>query len=37
MVSPMARTLGVLSGPARSVVYLLNARAEQEVPAQAAD
>ena len=29
MVSPMSRTLGVLGGPARSVVYLLNAMAEQ--------
>ena len=29
LASPMARTLGVLSGPARSVAYLLNARAGQ--------
>ncbi|MFN8591440.1 MAG: 50S ribosomal protein L10 [Thermomicrobiales bacterium] len=29
MVSPLSRTLGVLSGPARSMAYLLNARAEQ--------
>jgi large subunit ribosomal protein L10 len=29
MVSPMSRTLGVLGGPARSMVYLLNAKAEQ--------
>lgn len=29
LASPMARTLGVLSGPSRSVAYLLNARAEQ--------
>ena len=29
LVSPMARTLSVLSGPSRSMVYLLNARAEQ--------
>jgi large subunit ribosomal protein L10 len=29
LVSPMARTLGVLGGPGRSLVYLLNARAEQ--------
>lgn len=36
-VSPMARTLGVLGGPARSIVYLLNARAEQPEFAQAAD
>lgn len=37
LVSPMARTLGVLGGPARSMVYLLNARAEQPGLAQAAD
>lgn len=38
LVAPMARTLGVLGGPARSVVYLLNAKAEQGAPAaQAAD
>ena len=37
LVSPMARTLGVLGGPARSMVYLLNARAEQSELAQAAD
>lgn len=39
LASPMARTVGVLSGPARSVVYLANARAEQlgGEPAQAAD
>jgi large subunit ribosomal protein L10 len=29
LASPMARTVGVLSGPARSVVYLANARVEQ--------
>jgi large subunit ribosomal protein L10 len=29
LVSPMARTLAVLSGPSRSMVYLLNARTEQ--------
>jgi large subunit ribosomal protein L10 len=29
LVSPLTRTLGVLSGPSRSVAYLLNARAEQ--------
>jgi large subunit ribosomal protein L10 len=29
LASPMSRTLGVLSGPSRSVAYLLNARAEQ--------
>lgn len=28
-VSPMARTLNVLSGPSRQIAYLLNARAEQ--------
>ena len=37
LVSPMARTLGVLSGPSRSMVYLLNARSEQPDLAQAAD
>ena len=36
LVSPMARTLSVLSGPSRSMVYLLNARAEQPELAQAA-
>ena len=29
LASPMARTVGVLNGPARSVVYLANARVEQ--------
>lgn len=29
LVSPMSRTLGVLGGPARSMVHLLNARAGQ--------
>lgn len=29
LVSPLTRTLGVLSGPSRSLAYLLNARAEQ--------
>ena len=29
LASPMMRTAGVLSGPARSVVYLANARVEQ--------
>jgi large subunit ribosomal protein L10 len=29
LVSPMARTVGVLSGPSRSLAYLLNARREQ--------
>lgn len=37
LVSPMSRTLGVLGGPSRSMVYLLNARAEQPDVAQAAD
>jgi len=40
LVSPLSRTLGVLGGPSRSIVYLLNARAEQsggEATAQAAD
>jgi large subunit ribosomal protein L10 len=36
-VSPMARTLGVLTGPARSFAYLLTAKAEQSDAAQAAD
>jgi large subunit ribosomal protein L10 len=29
LVSPLTRTLGVLTGPSRSMAYLLNARAEQ--------
>ncbi len=29
LVSPMSRTVGVLSGPSRSLAYLVNARAEQ--------
>lgn len=29
MVSPMARTVGVLGGPSRSLAYLLKARADQ--------
>jgi len=39
LASPMTRTAGVLSGPARSVVYLANARVEQlgGVTAEAAD
>ena len=37
LVSPMSRTLGVLGGPSRSMVYLLNARAEQPELVQAAD
>lgn len=37
LVSPMARTLGVLTGPARSLVYLLNAKVDQPELAQAAD
>lgn len=37
MISPLSRTLGVLTGPTRSMVYLLNARAEQNQTAQAAD
>jgi large subunit ribosomal protein L10 len=37
LVSPLARTLGVLSGPSRSMVYLLNARSEQPQAAPAAD
>ena len=34
--SPMAGTVGVLSGPARSFAYLLNARAEQQGGGEAA-
>ena len=37
LVSPMARTVGVLSGPSRSMVYLLNARSDQPELAQAGD
>ena len=39
LASPMARTVGVLSGPARSFVYLANARVEQlgDDAAEAAD
>jgi large subunit ribosomal protein L10 len=37
LVSPLARTVGVLSGPSRSMAYLLNARAEQLGGAAAAD
>ncbi|MBA2599028.1 MAG: 50S ribosomal protein L10 [Chloroflexota bacterium] len=37
LVSPMARTLGVLSGPSRSLVYALNARTQEPDLAQAAD
>jgi large subunit ribosomal protein L10 len=37
LISPMTRTLGVLSGPSRSLVYLLNSRAEQQGGAVAAD
>lgn len=39
LASPMARTVGVLSGPSRSLAYLVNARAEQlgSGEAQAAD
>ena len=29
LASPMSRTVGVLSGPSRSIAYLLNSRAEQ--------
>ncbi len=36
LASPMARTVGVLSGPGRSIAYVLNARAEQ-LTATAAD
>jgi len=37
LASPMARTVGVLSGPGRSMAYLLNARSEQLGGAAAAD
>lgn len=37
LASPMARTVGVLNGPARSVAYLANARIEQLGGAEAAD
>jgi large subunit ribosomal protein L10 len=37
LVSPMGRTLGVLSGPSRSMVHLLNARSENVGAALAAD
>ena len=30
LASPMARTVGVLGGPSRSIAYLLQARAEQQ-------
>ena len=33
MVSPMARTVGVLSGPSRSLAYVLQARVEQQAEA----
>jgi len=36
MVSPMARTVGVLSGPSRSIAYLLQARSDQLGGAQTA-
>jgi ribosomal protein L10 len=36
LASPMARTVGVLSGPSRSLVYLANARTEQLGGAEAA-
>ncbi len=37
MISPLSRTLGVLTGPSRSIVYVLNARAEQNQTALAAE
>lgn len=37
LISPLARTVGVLSGPSRAMVYLLNARAQGAEVAQAAD
>lgn len=36
MVSPLARTVGVLSGPSRSIAYVLKARADQLGGEQAA-
>jgi large subunit ribosomal protein L10 len=36
LASPMARSLGILSGPSRSLVYLLNSKVGQSEPAQAA-
>jgi hypothetical protein len=36
LASPMSRTVGVLSGPSRSLAYVLNARNEQ-LSAAAAD
>jgi large subunit ribosomal protein L10 len=35
--SPMSRTVGVLSGPSRSMAYVLNARAGQQGESAAAD
>lgn len=35
LASPMSRTVGVLSGPSRSMAYVLNARAGQLGPADA--
>lgn len=37
LASPMARTVGVLSGPSRSVAYLVNARTGQLAGNEAAD
>lgn len=37
LASPMARTVGVLSGPSRSVAYLVNARVEALGNGEAAD
>lgn len=37
MVSPLSRTLGVFTGPSRSMVYVLNARAGQAETGQAAE
>jgi large subunit ribosomal protein L10 len=37
LVSPLSRTLGVLSGPSRSIVQVINARSESAAMAQAAD
>jgi large subunit ribosomal protein L10 len=37
MAAPLTRTLGLMSGPARSMVYVLNARAEETTSSLAAD
>ena len=37
MAAPLTRTLSLMSGPARSMVYVLNARAEETTSSLAAD